>query len=196
VNWENKSEWKEFKLAANPIIRIEEHSQERVVSFAVNCRGPEEAAWNLLRDWVTKNVPDYKARRYIGCASKGHHPQGEGHQADEEIGFHEYAAQMFLLADEGQEEPYKGAAVCAAPQGLFLVGDVALNEFADDGTLDIGSSMQKSFGVMVKYLQDMGGYEFDLTARPYFEEHIFTHEWFSGAGELAGFQLWLPIRPI
>jgi AraC family transcriptional regulator len=183
-------------MATKPLIRIEEHSQERVVSFAVNCRGPEEAAWDLLRGWVTKNITDYQSRRYIGCAPQGHHPQGEAHQADEEAGFHEYAAQMFLFADEGQPEPFKGDVVCAAPQGLFLVGDVALNEFSPDGTLDIGSSMQKSFGVMAKYLQDMGGYEFDLTARPYYEEHIFTHEWFSGAGELAEFQLWLPIKKI
>jgi hypothetical protein len=31
-----------------------------------------------------------------------------------------------------------------APKGLFLVGDVVLNEFNDGGTIDIGSSMKKS----------------------------------------------------
>ena len=83
-----------------------------------------------------------------------------------------------------------------APKGLFLVGDVALTEFAEDGTVDIGSSMEKSFGAMSESLKAMGGNDFDLAQRPYFEEHIFSNEWFCGKGELAGFKLWLPIRKL
>ncbi|MNC60227.1 hypothetical protein D3C75_1100900 [compost metagenome] len=103
---------------------------------------------------------------------------------------------MFLLEDEGCQGSFLKAATCDAPRGLFLIGDVVLNEFQVDGTIDIGSSMQRSFGVMSQCLQEMGGYEFDLAERPYYEEHIFTNEWFSGDGELAGFKLWLPIRKI
>lgn len=183
-------------MGKKPLVRIEEHSKERVVSFLVNCRGPEGAAWNLLRDWAVANLNDFTARRYIGCAPKGHHPNGEGHHSNEEIGSHEYLAQMFLFEDEGHNDTFLGADVCDAPNGLFLVGDVAMNEFNDDGTIDIGSSMQKSFGVMSECLKDMGAYQFDLKQRPYYEEHIFTNEWFDGAGDLAGFKLWLPIRKV
>jgi AraC family transcriptional regulator len=185
-----------FNMGTQPLVRIEEHSLERVVSFEVHCSGPEAAAWDLLRAWATQHTGDYTARRYIGCAPKGHHPTGEAHQADEETGYHEYLAQMFLFEEEGKGETFRGAQVCPAPQGLFLVGDVALNEFNEDGTLDIGSSMQKSYGVMAECLKELGDYEFELSARPYFEEHLFTREWFIGAGDLAGFKLWLPIRKI
>lgn len=183
-----------FNMGKKPLIRIEEHSKERVVSFFVNCCGPEEVAWNLLRDWAVTNLKDYSARRYIGCAPKGHHPKGEGHHQNEEIGYHEYMAQMILFQDEGKSDNFLGADVSDAPKGLFLVGDVVLNEYNDDGTIDIGSSMQKSYGVMAECLKDMGGYEFELNERPYYEEHIFTNEWFGGNGELAGFKLWLPIK--
>lgn len=81
-----------FNMGTKPLVRIEEHSMERVVSFYVDCRAPEEAAWNQLRDWITKKRNDYKARRYIGCAPKGHHPNGDGHHPNEDIGSHEYRA--------------------------------------------------------------------------------------------------------
>ena len=71
-----------------------------------------------------------------------------------------------------------------------------MSEFQDDGTLDIGLSMGKAYGVMSECLQEMGGYEFQLTERPYYEEHIFTPAWFTGKGELAGFKLWLPIGQV
>jgi AraC family transcriptional regulator len=186
----------QYNVGKKPLIRIEEHHLERVVSFNVHCRAPEEAAWNQLRDWVVRNVKDYKARRFIGCAPQGHHPKGHQHQPNEEAGTHEYWAQMFLLEDEGCHDSMMGASVCDAPRGLFLVGDVVLNEFQADGTIDIGSSMQRSYGVMSECLKEMGGYDFDLAGRPYYEEHIFANEWFSGNGELAGFKLWLPIRKI
>lgn len=185
-----------FNMGTKPLVRIEEHGRERVVSFFVNCLGPEEAAWNLLRDWAVANLKDYTARRYIGCAPKGHHPKGEGHEANEETGSHEYVAQMFLYEEEGKGDTFLEADVCDAPIGLFLVGDVAMNEFNEDGTVDIGSSMQKSAGVMSECLKEMGGYEFDMAERRFLEEHVFTNEWFDSAGELAGFKLWLPIKKI
>ena len=59
-----------FNMGKKPLVRIEEHGTERVVSFYANCEGPEGAAWNLLRSWAVTNLKDYKARRYIGCARK------------------------------------------------------------------------------------------------------------------------------
>lgn len=185
-----------FNMGNKPVVRIEEHSRERVVSFFVNCSGPEEEAWNLLRHWAVTNLKDYTACRFIGCAPKGHHPEGEGHNPNEEIGCHEYMAQMILFEDEGESDSFLGGSVTDAPRGLFLVGDVVLNEYNEDGTVDIGASMQKSAGVMAECLKNMGGYEFDMQGRPYFEEHVFSQEWFEGHGDLAGFKLWLPIRKI
>lgn len=185
-----------FTMGKKPLVRIEEHGAERVASFFVNCRGPEGAAWGLLRDWAMANLQDYSARRYVGCAPKGHHPHGEEHRPDEETGAHEYMAQMFLFEHEGQGDTFLGADVRDAPRGLFLVGDVAMNEYNENGAVDIGSSMQKAFGVMSECLQEMGGYEFELKARPYYEEHVFTKEWQTGDEGLAGFKLWLPIRRI
>lgn len=185
-----------FNMGTKSLVRIEEHSMERVVSFDVDCLAPEEAAWNMLRSWVTENVSDYKARRYIGCAPKGHHPNGEEHHHDEETGSHEYTAQMFIFGDEEENAIFKDSHIVDAPKGLFLIGDVAMTEFNDDKTVDIGASMQKAYGVMAECLRDMGGYEFDLKERTFYEEHIFSDEWFKGEGDLAGFKLWLPIKKI
>lgn len=185
------------KMSAKPLVRIEEHSNERVVSFYVNCKGPERAAWDLLREWAVKNLGDYTARRCVGCAPKGHHPDGADHQPNEEKGSHEYVMHMFLLGDEGNGDTFLGAKVCAAPKGLYLVGDVALNEFNEDGSIDIGSSMQTAFGVMSECLKEMGGYEFDLQERRHLEEQIFSKEYWEnpiGDAGLTGFKLWLPIK--
>ena len=78
------------------------------------------------------------ARRYIGYASGGHHPNGPEETA------HEYCAMMLLHGDEGNTENFLGAQVTDAPKGVFLVGDVVLNEYFDDGTIDIGLSMKNS----------------------------------------------------
>ncbi len=187
-----------FSMGTKPIVRIEEHNNEKVISFKVDCRGPEEAAGNLLKDWVVKNIKDYAARRYIGCAPKGHHPDGEEHHPDEEMGEHEYIFHMFLFDHEADSAFCSRSEVSEAPKGLYLIGDVALDEYNDAGNIDVGSSMQTAYGVMKECLEEMGGYEFDLQERPYYEEHIFHTEWFTGqlVGDsgLAGFKLWLPIR--
>ena len=54
--------------------------------------------------------------------------------------------------------------------------------------------MQTAYGVMSECLKEMGGYEFDLNERRYYEEHIFSNEWFDGSDDLAEFKLWLPIK--
>lgn len=46
---------------------------------------------------------------------------------------------MILFEDEGNEDKFLGADICDTPNGLFLVGDVVLNEYNDDRTIDIGS---------------------------------------------------------
>lgn len=188
-----------FNISTKPLVRIEEHSNERVVSFFVNCKGPESVAWELLREWAVKNLSDYTARRCFGCAPKGHHPDGAEHQPNEEEISHEYVMQMFLLGDEGKGNTFLGANVCDAPKGLYLVGDIVLNEFNEDGSIDIGSSMQTSFGVMSECLKGMGEYEFDLNERKHLEEQIFSNEcWNNPIGDagLIGFKLWLPIKKI
>ena len=187
-----------INVGTKPILRIEDCSYERVVSFFVNCQGPEEAAGNLLREWAVKNLSDYTARRYVGYAPKGHHPEVEHHQPDEPIGSHEYLMQMFLFGNEGKNSKYYGADVCDAPQGLYIVGDVTLNEFDSNGNIDLGSSMQTAFGIMSECLKDMNNYEFDFGERRHREEQIFSNEWWInpsiGDAGLQGFKLWLPIK--
>lgn len=183
-----------FNMGRKPVVQIEEHNDRKVASFFVDCPGPETKAWNLLREWATKNLTDYNARRYIGIAPKGHHPEGESHDPNEGPIRHEYAAQMFLFDDEGMNDEFHGAEVCDAPKGLYLVGDIVLNEYDDNGDIDIGTSMQKAYGVMSECLKEMDSYEFAMNERRYYEEHIFSPEWFNGSADLAEFKLWLPIR--
>lgn len=190
----------DYNMNIKPLVRIEDHSNERAVSFFVNCVDPEGVAGDLLREWAVKNLSDYTVRRCVGCAINGHHPNGEEHHPNEEPCSHEYVMQMILLGDEGNSDTFFGADVCDAPKGLFLVGDVALNEFQDNGNIDIGSSMQTAGRIMYEYLKEIGGYEFDLQERRHREEQIFSNEWWENpnirdAG-LIGFKLWLPIRKI
>ncbi len=183
-------------MSTKPLVKIEEHGHERVAQFFVNCQAPEEAAWTQMRRWSVENLSDYTARRYIGCAPKGHHPDGEEHHTGEEEGKHEYLSCMFLLEEEGGHKKFKGADVCDAPKGLFLVGDVALNEFDEKGLLDIGASMIKAYEIMMEFIKDTPEYEFELQVRPYYEEHVFSKEWFQSGGEPSGFKLWLPIKKL
>lgn len=185
-----------FCMNTKSMVRIEEHGHERVVNFFVDCSAPEEAAWTLMRKWCIANLNDFTARRFIGCAPKGHHPNGEEHVSGEAVGNHEYLAHMFLYEEEGNSNTFMGADVCNAPKGLFLVGDVALNEFNEDGTLDIGESIMKSSEVMTEFIKNTPDYEFDFATRPYYEEHVFTKEWFESGGDPTGFKLWLPIKSL
>ena len=50
---------------------------------------------------------------------------------------------------------------------------------------------------MFECLNEMGGYKFELKERAYFEEHIFTDEWFAGVGGCGRDQaVELPIRKV
>ncbi|OZV13967.1 hypothetical protein CIW83_00595 [Tissierella sp. P1] len=79
---------------------------------------------------------------------------------------------------------------------MFLIGDIIFNEFHDDGTIDIGTSMQKSSQIMFDCMNEIGGYELDFNHRCFYEEHIFPKEWFYGADEMAEMKLWLPIKKV
>lgn len=98
-------------LGEKPLVRMEELSGRRVVVFTVNCPEPETRAWNLMREWAVRNLRDYEARRYIGYAPGGHHPDGPEETA------HAYCAMMILHGDEGNEENFFGARVADAPPG-------------------------------------------------------------------------------
>ncbi len=178
-------------LGEKPLVRMEELSRCRAVAFTVKCREPETQAWNLMREWAVKNLNDYEARRYIGYAPGGHHPDGPQEAP------HEYCAMMLLHGDEGKGEYFLGAQAVDVPEGLFLVGDVVLNEYCGDGTIDIGLSMKNSSRTVYECMVNMGGYEMDFDGRAYLEEHIFQRQWFTSEHPeriLPEYKFWLPIK--
>jgi len=176
-----------------PEVRIEELLNGKVISFSVDTVGPEREAWNLMRKWVKENIKDFSLRKYFGFAPKDHHAEGNQHEPNENDERHEYISQMFLFSDE--VNIFSNVEITDAPKGLFLVGDVIFDQFNDDGTVDIGTSMEKSSGFMFERMKE-GGYEMDMNNRCYYEEHIFPKEWFDGADVNAEMRLWLPIKKV
>lgn len=72
-----------------------------------------------------------------------------------------------------------------------------LNEYSDDGAIDIGLSMKNASQTVYACMVDMGEYELDFEGRIYLEEHIFPQQWFTGQGSeqlLPEWKFWLPIR--
>ena len=114
----------EMIMNETAIVKIEEHCNEKIVCFSVDCVDPENEAWGRMSEWCKKNVPDHTARRYVGVASSGHHPQGVEHQNASEHVKHPYKAMMYLIGDECAQEEFHGLKVEDAPSGLFLVNDV------------------------------------------------------------------------
>lgn len=179
------------EINMNTWIKFEEIANLKAVSFTAVCEGPEAAAWYALRDWAIKNISDYESRRFIGFAPAGHHPNGQ------DSDFHAYTAQMLLYGCEGDGQTYMGAKVTDAPAGLYLVGDVTLDKFCEDGTADIGACMQKSSQIIYAHMQSMGSYDLDFSGRTFIEEHLFPKEWFTAndpSGIFADFKFWLPIK--
>lgn len=185
-----------YCMNERPLLRIEHLEGVRMACFSADCPGPESVAWEALRNWAYEQVPDRFARRMLGCAPKGHHPQGEAHATDEPEGDHPYEACLLLLEGEGTAGTFRGAPVVDARGGLYLVGDVALCEIHSDGSIDIGASMMTAYRVMSECLSTFGGYAFDLASRPYYEEHLFPPSWFATGEGLSGFRLWLPIMQV
>lgn len=179
-------------MGERPLIRLEELNC-RAVEFRADGATPETDAWNRLRVWAVANLGDYAVRRYIGFAPRGHHPNGEDESA------HEYRAIMLLNGGEGADGEFYGASVTDAPRGLFLVGDVALNEYTDSGEVDIGASMTAASRAIYECMTDMGGYELDMGGRAFLEEHIFRPEWFTADDHekiLPEWRFWLPVRRV
>lgn len=180
-------------MGSKSIVQIEELSNLRAVCFQVNGKAPEEEAWNQMRKWAVSHLNDYTARRYIGYAPYGHHPVS----SEEEP--HEYIAMMLLYGEEGQNNYLSGVKVCDAPKGLFLVGDVVLNEFDANGNIDIGASMKKSSQTIYECMLDLKGYTIDFLERRYLEEVVFPKEWFTAENTKdlqTEYKFWLPIKKI
>lgn len=191
ISFQIKINGGDMMMGSKPLVKIEELSNLKVVYFQVNCEEPEKEAWNKMRQWVVKNFNDYEARRYIGYAPCGHHPEGIEEDS------HEYIAMMLLYGEEGENNCISGAKVCDAPKGLFLVGDVVLNEFDGDGNIDIGGSMKKSSQTIYECMLDMEDYTMDFSQRTYIEEHIFPKKWFLDENPeklQVEYKFWLPIK--
>lgn len=186
---------KEGEMVVNEtaIVKIEEHRNEKVVCIEVDCIDPENAAWGQMSEWCKKNVPDRTARRYIGVALSGHHPQGGEHQNASEHIKHPYKAMMYLVGDECDRSEFCGRKVEDAPSGLFLVNDVTLNQYDENGSMDIALSMVKASEAFVEFIKNTAGYEFDCSAGIFYEEHIFSEKWFQNGGVPDGFRMWVPI---
>lgn len=186
---------KEGEMVVNEtaIVKIEEHRNEKVVCIEVDCIDPENAAWGQMSEWCKKNVPDRTARRYLGVALSGHHPQGGEHQNASEHIKHPYKAMMYLVGDECDRSEFCGRKVEDAPSGLFLVNDVTLNQYDENGSMDIALSMVKASEAFVEFIKNTAGYEFDCSAGIFYEEHIFSEKWFQNGGVPDGFRMWVPI---
>ncbi len=183
----------EMIMNETAIVKMEEHKNEKVVCFTVDCVDPENEAWGQMSEWCKRNVPDRVARRYIGVAESGHHPQGEEHQNASEHIKHPYKAMMYLVGDECGQGEFCGLKVEDAPSGLFLVSDVILNQYDENGSMDIALSMMKASEAFVKFIKNTGGYEFDCSMGIFYEEHIFSEKWFQNGGVPDGFRMWVPI---
>lgn len=176
------------------IVKMEEHRNEKVVCFRVDCSDPETAAWGLMSAWCRKYIPDRTARRYVGLAPEGHHPDGGRHRNASEHTRHEYVAMMYLVGSECGLEEFHGLKTEDAPQGLFLVNDVALNQYDENGLLDMAKSMIKASEAFTDFMQHTEGYEFDWEAGIFYEEHVFSEEWFRNGGFPDAFRMWVPVR--
>ena len=183
----------EMVMNETAIVKIEEHRNEKVVSFTVDCVDPENEAWRQMSEWCKENVPDRTARRYVGVASSGHHPQGVEHQNASEHVKHPYKAMMYLIGDGCSREEFCGLKVEDAPSGLFLVSDVTLNQFDENENMDIALSLIKASEAFVEFMKNTVGYEFDCPAGIFYEEHIFSERWFQNGGVPDGFRMWVSI---
>lgn len=180
-------------MGTKPLVRMVELKDDVAVLFQACGEEPERHAWNLMREWVVNHVAGYETRKYIGYAPMGHHPEGENDDK------HVYNACMLLHEEECRNMDLADEKLSDVPKGVFLVGDVALNEFNEDGTINIGLSMKKASQTIYEYMLEMGGYELDFDGRTFLEEHIFSKEWFIADEPekiQAEYKFWLPIKKI
>jgi len=111
LNFRIQIEKGEMVMNETAIVKIEEHRNEKVVCFTVDCVNPEKEAWGQMSEWCKKNIPDRTSRKYVGVADSGHHPQGEEHQNASEHIKHPYRAMMYLVGDERGRDIFCGLEV-------------------------------------------------------------------------------------
>ena len=119
LNFQIRIKEGEMIMNETAIVKIEEHRNEKVICFAVDCVDPENEAWGQMSEWCKKNIPDRTARRYVGVAPTGHHPQGNEHKNASEHVKHPYKAMMYLVSDECNREEFCGMKIEDAPRVCF-----------------------------------------------------------------------------
>ncbi len=182
-----------LEINRKPIVSVNELKNSHVISFSVDCVDPETAAWDLLRKWASANLSDRTARRYIGVAPLGHHPKGEHKDAGEHIR-HPYTAMMLLLGEEADAPMFHEKPVENGPDGLYLVSDVALNTYDENGDLDMARCLIEASSAFADFMKRTDGYEFDCGSGVFYEEHIFDEDWFKSGGIPTAFRMWVPIK--
>ena len=90
-----------------------------------------------------------------------------------------YIFHMFLFDHEAGSAFRSCAEVSEALKGLYLIGDVALDEYNDAGNIDIGSSMQTAYGVMRNTLKKWAAMSL-ICRHSHIMRNIFHGEWFTG----------------
>ncbi|MDE7281187.1 MAG: AraC family transcriptional regulator, partial [Ruminiclostridium sp.] len=86
LNFELRITENEMAVNERAVVKIEDRRNEKVVCFDADCVDPEGEAWGLMSEWCKRNVPDRAARKYVGIAPLGHHPQdGEHTNSSEHI---------------------------------------------------------------------------------------------------------------
>ncbi|MDE7294960.1 MAG: AraC family transcriptional regulator, partial [Oscillospiraceae bacterium] len=58
LNFQIRIKEDEMIVNETAIVKIEEHRDEKVVCFAVDCVDPENEAWGQMSEWCKKNIPD------------------------------------------------------------------------------------------------------------------------------------------
>ena len=182
-----------LEMNQKPLVYINGIKNSHVISFDVDCFDAEDVAWSQMKEWANNNLKDKTARRYVGVAPIGHHPKGQHENASEHVK-HPYKAMMFLLDEEAESGEFCEKKVEAGPDGLYLVNDVALNMYDENGFLDMALCLVKASEAFVEFVKNTDSYEFDCGQGIFYEEHIFDDEWFVNGGVPSGFKMWVPIK--
>lgn len=183
MNIEVKVNQKDIELSGKKIIRIEEFRNEKAITFRYSGPKPEETTYFMMRNWILKYLKDYAARRIIAYAPNGH-----------DLDEHSYVVQIFLHDYEIDESLYPNIEIANIPDGLYIVGDIVLNEYDDRGFVDIGLSMKKTSQELYEGMLKMEIFTLDMPNRVFIEEQIFNEKWFKNPNHSGLFKVWLPIK--
>lgn len=175
------------------LVSVREIKNSHVIAFDVDCFDAEEVAWNQMKEWANANLKDKVARCYVGLAPIGHHPKGQHENASEHVK-HPYKAMVLLLDDEVKDDEFCGKKIENGPDGLYLVNDVSLNQYDENGVLDMAMCMIKASEAFVEFVKNTDVYEFDCGAGIFYEEHVFDEKWFAKGGTPSAFRMWVPVK--